>query len=118
MKRILLLCGIFTILANVSFGQTDKLVFASEIGRFEANVSRNRTDLYQSAFANLTDMMKKEIAQNKTEVAALSGDAKKALQAKIDDREHYFGEIKAMSDKPSQNATAIKSRLDLFLQTL
>lgn len=118
MKRILLLCSMLIFAVNLSFGQTDKMVFSSEAGKFEANTSRNRLKMYQPAYDNLVKMMAAEIAQNKLAVQKLAGSEKQVLQEKIDNREQYFGEIKALSGDLVKNRVAIKSKLDLFLQTL
>lgn len=120
MKRVIVLCT----LAILSFGFTqaqttdNKLVFASEASKFEANTSRNRVKLYETAYTTLDNMMQQEITNNKAAAINATGSAKQALTYKIKMQEQYYGEITALSADKIKNRVAIKIKLDSFQQSL
>lgn len=119
MKRIIL-CSLAILSFSLSFAQTadNKLIFGSEASKFEANTSRNRPELYQSAYTNLENMMQQEIAANKTAVTTATGKDKTALGDKLKQEEQYLSDIKALSSDMVKNRVAIKAKLDAFHQML
>lgn len=120
MKRIILLCSLAVLSFNFSFAQTPSNIqlFGSEASKFEANTSRNRTELYQTAYTKLESMMQQEITTNKTSLATVTGSDKTKLAGKIKLEEQYLSEIKLLATDKVKNRVAIKNKLDSFLQLL
>lgn len=120
MKRILLICTLAIVSIGTVIAQSAdaKLTFISKASEFEGGTSRNRPDLYQTAYATLDGMMQQEITHNKSSLQQLSGKDKQTMQAKIKSQEQYYGEIKTLSADMVKNRVSIKTKLDAFQQTL